>query len=96
MAEDKNRKETLSDEDIVTSPRLSRRLLLSGASASVLTAALGGLPAFADEKDESDTGDAEKDAANEGAMEAGEPAEGDADKDKDKEAKKPEPERDSD
>ncbi len=99
MSEEKTRKDTLTDEDMVTSPKLSRRMLIAGTGAALVTAALGGHSAFADshgesknegdaEKDESDTGDMEKDEA-----EKDESEKGDMEKD---EADTPEDERDSD
>ena len=77
MSEDKTPKNTLTDEDMVTSPKLSRRLLLAGAGAALVTAAVGGLPAFAGDKEEADKGDAEKDT-EEGDSDKDEAGKGDA------------------
>ena len=79
MSEDKTPKNTLTDEDMVTSPKLSRRLLLAGAGAALVTAAVGSLPAFAGDKEETDKGDAEKDADK--SDEEKDTEEGDSEKD---------------
>jgi hypothetical protein len=84
MAEDKKVRLTLTDEDMVTSPKLTRRSLLAGAGIALGTVALAGRSAMAEEKDkadaEADKGDAEddKDKADAAADK------GDAEDDKDK------------
>ena len=58
MSDDKKQKQTLTDDDMVTSPKLSRRLLLTGAGVALGAATLGAGTAFADEKDnDGDSGD---------------------------------------
>jgi len=63
MSDDKKVRLTLTDEDMVTSPRLSRRTLLAGVGIALGTVALAGRSAMAEEKDkadaEADKGDAE-------------------------------------
>jgi hypothetical protein len=65
MSDDKKVRLTLTDEDMVTSPRLSRRTLLAGVGIALGTVALAGRSAMAEEKDkadaEADKGDAEDD-----------------------------------
>jgi hypothetical protein len=65
MTEDKKVRLTLTDEDMVTSPKLTRRSLLAGAGIALGTVALAGRSAMAEEKDnadaEADKGDAEDD-----------------------------------
>jgi hypothetical protein len=77
MSDDKKVRLTLTDEDMVTSPRLSRRTLLAGVGIALGTVALAGRSAMAEEKDkadaEADKGDAEDDKDK-----------GDAEDDKDK------------
>jgi hypothetical protein len=84
MAEDKKVRLTLTDEDMVTSPRLSRRTLLAGVGVALGTVALAGRSAMAEEKDnadaEADKGDAEDDKDKADA----EADKGDAEDDKDK------------
>jgi hypothetical protein len=84
MAEDKKVRLTLKDEDMVTSPRLSRRTLLAGVGVALGTVALAGRSAMAEEKDkadaEADKGDAEDDKDKADA----EADKGDAEDDKDK------------
>jgi hypothetical protein len=92
MSDDKKVRLTLTDEDMITSPRLSRRTLLAGVGVALGTVALAGRSAMAadsKEKDkaEADKGDAEDDK-DKGDVE---------DKDKaDAEADKGEAERDAD
>ena len=77
MSDDKKVRLSLTDEDMVTSPRLSRRTLLAGVGIALGTVALAGRSAMAEEKDkadaEADKGDAEADQDK-----------GDAEDDKDK------------
>ena len=77
MSDDKKVRLSLTDEDMVTSPRLSRRTLLAGVGIALGTVALAGRSAMAEEKDkadaEADKGDAEDDKNK-----------GDAEDDKDK------------
>ena len=77
MSDDKKVRLSLTDEDMVTSPRLSRRTLLAGVGIALGTVALAGRSAMAEEKDkadaEADKGDAEDDKDK-----------GDAEDDKDK------------
>jgi hypothetical protein len=84
MAEDKKVRLTLKDEDMVTSPKLTRRSLLAGAGIALGTVALAGRSAMAEEKDntdaETDKGDAEDDKDKADA----EADKGDAEDDKDK------------
>ena len=65
MSDDKKVRLSLTDEDMVTSPRLSRRTLLAGVGIALGTVALAGRSAMAEEKDkadaEADKGDAEDD-----------------------------------
>ena len=88
MSEDKKQKGSLTDEDMITSPKLSRRVLLATAGVALGAAALGGKSAIAEEMDkdndaegaedkdkDSDEGDAEMDKDND--------AEGAEDKDPD-------------
>ena len=71
MSDDKKVRLTLTDEDMVTSPRLSRRTLLAGVGVALGTVALAGRSAMAHDSEEKDKGDAEADK-------------GDAEDDKDK------------
>jgi hypothetical protein len=84
MADDKKVRLTLTDEDMVTSPKLTRRSLLAGAGIALGTVALAGRSAMAEEKDkadaEADKGDAEDDKDKADA----EADKGDAEDDKDK------------
>jgi hypothetical protein len=110
MSEDKKVRLTLTDEDMITSPRLSRRTLLAGVGLALGTVALAGRSAMAEEKDkadaEADKGDAEDkdkaDAEDKDKADAEADKEvdkGDAEDDKDKadaEADKGEAERDAD
>jgi hypothetical protein len=84
MAEEKKVRLTLTDEDMVTSPKLTRRSLLAGAGIALGTVALAGRSAMAEEKDkadaEADKGDAEDDKNKVDA----EADKGDAEDDKDK------------
>jgi hypothetical protein len=108
MSDDKKVRLTLTDEDMVTSPRLSRRTLLAGVGIALGTVALAGRSAMAEEKDkadaEADKGDAEDDKDK---GDAEDKDKGDAEDDKDKgdvedkdkadaEADKGEAERDAD
>ena len=108
MSDDKKVRLSLTDEDMVTSPRLSRRTLLAGVGIALGTVALAGRSAMAEEKDkadaEADKGDAEDDKDKGDAEDdkdkgdAEDKDKGDAeDKDKaDAEADKGEAERDAD
>lgn len=94
MADDKKVGLTLTDEDMITSPKLSRRTLLAGVGVALGTVALAGRAAMAADSEEKDKADAEADKGD---------AEDDKDKgdveDKDKadaEADKGEAERDAD
>ncbi len=71
MSDDKKVGLTLTDEDIITSPKLSRRTLLAGVGVAIGTVALAGRSAMAADSEEKDKGDAEADK-------------GDAEDDKDK------------
>ena len=110
MSEDKKVGLTLTDEDMITSPKLSRRTLLAGVGVALGTVALAGRSAMAadsEEKDkaEADKGDAEDDKDKGDAEDDKDKADaedkdkGDAEDDKDKadaEADKGEAERDAD
>ena len=109
MSEEKKVGLTLTDEDMITSPRLSRRTLLAGVGVALGTVALAGRSAMAadsEEKDkaEADKGDAEDDT-DKGDVEDKDTADAEDDKDKgdvedkdkaDAEADKGEAERDAD
>jgi hypothetical protein len=94
MSDDKKVGLTLTDEDMITSPKLSRRTLLAGVGVALGTVALAGRAAMAadsEEKDkadaEADKGDAEDDkdkgdAENEGKADAEDKDKGDAEDDK--------------
>ena len=93
MSDDKKVRLTLTDEDMVTSPRLSRRTLLAGVGVALGTVALAGRSAMAEEKDkadaEADKGDAEDDkdkadAEDKDKGDAEDKDKGDAEDDKDK------------
>ena len=107
MSDDKKVRLSLTDEDMVTSPILSRRTLLAGVGIALGTVALAGRSAMAEEKDkadaEADKGDAEDkdkaDAEDKDKGDAEDKDKGDAEDDKDKadaEADKGEAERDAD
>jgi len=109
MSDDKKVRLTLTDEDMITSPRLSRRTILAGVGVALGTVALAGRSAMAadsEEKDkaEADKGDAEDDKdkgdaeADKDTGDAEDKDKGDVeDKDKaDAEADKGEAERDAD
>lgn len=109
MSDDKKLGLPLTDEDMITSPKLSRRTLLAGVGVALGTVALAGRSAMAadsEEKDkaEADKGDAEDDKDK---GDAEDKDKGDAEDDKDKgdvedkdkadaEADKGEAERDAD
>ena len=57
MSDDKKVRLSLTDEDMVTSPRLSRRTLLAGVGIALGTVALAGRSAMAEEKDKADAED---------------------------------------
>ena len=109
MSDDKKVGLTLTDEDMITSPRLSRRTLLAGVGVALGTVALAGRAAMAadsEDKDkaEADKGDAEDDK-DKGDVEDKDKADAEDDKDKgdvedkdkaDAEADKGEAERDAD
>ena len=109
MSDDKKVRLTLTDEDMITSPRLSRRTLLAGVGVALGTVALAGRSAMAadsEEKDkaEADKGDAEDDK-DKGDAEHKDKVDAEDDKDKgdvedkdkaDAEADKGEAERDAD
>ena len=108
MSDDKKVGLTLTDEDIITSPKLSRRTLLAGVGVAIGTVALAGRSAIAADSEEKDKGDAEADKGDaEDDKDKGD-AEDDAEDDKDKgdaeddkdkgdaEADKAESERDAD
>lgn len=78
MADDKKQNVTLTDDEMVTSPKLSRRLLIAGAGVALGAATLGGTRAFAD-----DTG---KDAEKDPEMDKGGPEEKDPGADATKDA----------
>lgn len=69
MSDHKKPKATLTDDDMVTSPKLSRRLLIAGAGVALGAATLGARPALADddkdamEKDPDDKDASEKDGS---------------------------------
>lgn len=74
MSDDKKQKGSLTDEDMITSPKMSRRVLLATAGVALGAATLGGHAAFAEDKDagekdgeggpdDKDPDDDEKDAA---------------------------------
>ena len=62
MAEDKKVQLTLTDEEIVTSPKLTRRSLLAGAGVALGGIALAGRSALAADEGEKDKSEADKDA----------------------------------
>ena len=94
MSDDKKVGLTLTDEDMMTSPKLSRRTLLAGVGVALGTVALAGRSAMAadsEEKDKAEADKAKKDA------EADKTEKDVEDKDKaDAEADKGEAERDAD
>lgn len=101
MSDDKKVVLTLTDEDMITSPKLSRRTLLAGVGVALGTVALAGRSAMAHDSEEKDKADAE---ADKGDAED-EKDKGDAEDEKDKgdaeekdkaEADKGEAERDAD
>jgi hypothetical protein len=105
MAEDKKQQLTLTDADIITSPRITRRTLLAGAGVALGTVAIAGRSAMAGEKDEgeADKGEADKGEADKDDGEDKDKADADAasddgeDKDKaDAEVDKGDAERDAD
>ena len=71
MSDDKKVGLNLTDEDMITSPKLSRRTLLAGVGVALGTVALAGRAAMAADSEEKDKTDAEADK-------------GDAEDDKDK------------
>ena len=71
MSDDKKVGLTLTDEDMITSPKLSRRTLLAGVGVALGTVALAGRSAMAADSEEKGKADAEADK-------------GDAEDDKDK------------
>lgn len=86
MSDDKKRSETLSDDDMLTSPKLSRRLLIAGAGVALGAATLGSKSAFAD-----DTGkDAEMDKGGSEEKDDGKDDEKDDEKDEGGEEEKDE------
>lgn len=58
MSDDKKQKGSLTDEDMITSPKMSRRVLLATAGVALGAATLGGHAAFAEDKDGGDDQDA--------------------------------------
>lgn len=68
MAEDKKDRLTLTDDDMVTSPKISRRVLLAGAGVALGAVALGSRSSVAGEADkDGDHDDGEdKDKGDEG------------------------------
>ena len=102
MAEDKKERLTLTDEDIVTSPKISRRRLLAGAGVALGGVALAGRPAFADDTDKDADKDDDKDPEDDKGPDDKDPDgdEGPDDKDpeddKGPDDKDPDDERDSD
>jgi hypothetical protein len=87
MSDDKKVRLTLTDEDMITSPRLSRRTLLAGVGVALGTVALAGRSAMAHDSEEKDKAEADKGDA-EDDKDQGEAADdkdkGDAEDDKDK------------
>jgi len=71
MSDDKKVRLTLTDEDMITLPKLSRRTLLAGVGVALGSVALAGRSAMAADSEEKDKADAEADK-------------GDAEDDKDK------------
>ena len=70
MSDDKKVRLTLTDKDMVTSPRLSRRTLLAGVGIALGTVALAGRSAMAEEKDKADAEDKDKGDAEDDKGEA--------------------------
>ena len=54
MSDDKKVRLTLTDEDMITSPKLSRRTLLAGVGVALGTVALAGRSAMAADSEEKD------------------------------------------
>ncbi len=106
MSKDKKEPVTLTDEDMVTSPKISRRVLLAGAGVALGGVALSSRSALAGDKDEGedkDKGDAgsddgqDKDKADADGDKGDDKDKGDADGDKgDDQDKDDEAEHDSD
>lgn len=111
MSDDKKVGLTLTDEDMITSPKLSRRTLLAGVGVALGTVALAGRSAVAADSEEKDKADAEADKGDaeddKDKGDAEDKDKGDAEDDKDKgdvedkdkadaEADKGEAERDAD
>lgn len=63
MSDPNKPKKTLTDDDMVTEPKLSRRLLIACAGVALGAATLGGKAVFAEDKD-SDADDDDKDEAD--------------------------------
>ena len=61
MADDTKQQLTLTDEDMITSPRITRRSLLAGAGVALGSVALASRSALAADSEEKDKGDAEAD-----------------------------------
>ena len=101
MSDDKKAVLTLTDEDMITSPKLSRRTLLAGVGVALGTVALAGRSAMAHDSEEKDKADAEADKGDAEDKDKGDAEDKDKgdveDKDKaDAEADKGEAERDAD
>lgn len=85
MSDQMKRRETLTDDDMITSPKLSRRLLIAGAGVALGAATLGVRAAFA-QKDDADEGaeiltdDGLEDTGDKGDQDKDASKNGDADK----------------
>ena len=80
MADDKKKSSTLTDEDLVTSSRMTRRTLIAGAGVALGGAAIAGRSALAADGDKS--GDTSGDAGSDKSGDAGGDKSGDAGGDK--------------
>ena len=80
MADDKKKSSTLTDEDLVTSSRMTRRTLIAGAGVALGGAAIAGRSALAADGDKS--GDTSGDAGGDKSGDAGGDKSGDKGGDK--------------
>ena len=84
MADDKKKSSTLTDEDLVTSSRMTRRTLIAGAGVALGGAAIAGRSALAADSDKSGdkSGDAGGDKGGDKSGDKGGDESGDAGGDK--------------
>jgi hypothetical protein len=89
MAEDKKQRSTLTDEDMITSPKISRRSLLAGAGVALGGAALAGRKALAADQGEKDNAEADTETDKDDDEDKDKPgADTEADKDDDEDKDK--------